>query len=122
MYSNSDIEDITFMAIDTKFDAIENEDKRKEKTDSKEEENVEIDGEVDLEEELICALSEIKKVKKKNLKQKEQLQKYEEGDHDSKTKISQSLEEIENTIIGIKVQLKEEKSKEEVVRIHPKEK
>ena len=56
--------------------------------DSKEEENVEIDAKVDIEEEVICALSEIKKFKKKNLKQKEQLQKYEEEDRDSKAKIS----------------------------------
>ena len=55
--------------------------------DSKEEENVETDGEVDLEEELIYALSKIKKLRKMNLKQKEQLQKYEEEDHDSKSKM-----------------------------------
>lgn len=54
------------MAIDTKFDAFKNEDKGKEKMDSKEEENVETDRDVDLEEELICALSKIKKLKKKN--------------------------------------------------------
>jgi hypothetical protein len=47
---------------------------------------------VDFEEELICALREIKKPKKTNLKQKEQLQKYEEEDRDSKAKVSQSLE------------------------------
>ena len=66
---NSDREEFLFMAIDSKFGAIENEYKGKEKKDSKEEEIVEIDGEVDLEEGLICALSEIKKLKKKNLKQ-----------------------------------------------------
>jgi hypothetical protein len=36
---------------------------------------------VDLEEELMCALSKINNLRKNNLKQKEQLQKYEE-DHD----------------------------------------
>jgi hypothetical protein len=61
--------------------------------DSEEEENVETNGEVDLEEELMCALSEIKKLRKMNLKQKEKLQKYEEEDRDSKSKMSQSLEE-----------------------------
>jgi hypothetical protein len=37
-----------------------------------------------LEEELIWALSEINKLKKKNLKQKEKLHKYEEEDRDVK--------------------------------------
>jgi hypothetical protein len=46
--------------------------------DSEEEENNETNGEVNLEEELIYALSKIKKLRKNNLKQKEQLQKYEE--------------------------------------------
>ena len=48
---------------------------------------------MDLKEEIICSLSDIKRLKKKNLKQKEKLHKYEEEDHDSKAKISQSLEE-----------------------------
>lgn len=48
---------------------------------------------MDLEEELICCLREIKKIKKKYLKQKKQFLKYEEEDQDSKMKISQSLEE-----------------------------
>jgi hypothetical protein len=64
-----------------------------------------IDVEVDLEEELICALSKIKKLKKNNLKQNKKLQKYEEEDHDAKEKMSQSLEEIEKTIINLKIQL-----------------
>jgi hypothetical protein len=58
------------MAIETNID----EEKGKEMMDSEEEENVETDGEVDLEEELMCALREIKKLRKKNLKQKEKLQ------------------------------------------------
>jgi hypothetical protein len=61
--------------------------------DLEEEENTETYGEVDIEEELICSLSEIKKLMKNNLKQKEQLQKYEEEDHDSKAKMSKILEE-----------------------------
>lgn len=68
---DSDREDILFMAINTKFDSIENEYQGKEKMNSKEVEIVETDGEVDLEEELIFALSEIKKLKKKDLKQKD---------------------------------------------------
>jgi hypothetical protein len=61
--------------------------------DSDEEENAKIDGEVDVEEELMCPLSGIKKLRKKNLKQKDQLHKYEKEDRDSKAKMSQSLEE-----------------------------
>jgi len=75
--------------------------------DSKEEENIETNGEVDLAKELICSLSKIKKLKKMNLKKNEQLQKYEEEERDSKAKMSQSLEEIENTIMNLKVQLQE---------------
>jgi hypothetical protein len=40
--------------------------------DLEEEQNAETCAKVDLEEELICALSEMKKLQKKNLKQKEQ--------------------------------------------------
>lgn len=52
--------------------------------DSKEEKIVKMDAEVDPEKELTCVLSAIKKLKKRNLKQK--LQKYEEVDHDSREK------------------------------------
>jgi hypothetical protein len=89
----------------------------KEMMDSEEEEKTKTDGEVDLEEELICALSEIKKLRKNNLKQKKQLRKYEEKDTNSKTKMSQSLEELENIIISLKNQLEEARRIEEVVRI-----
>ena len=44
------------------------------------------------------------------------MQEYEEEDHDSKVKISQSPEEIEKTIIGLKIQLEEAKGTKEVVR------
>jgi hypothetical protein len=70
-----------------------------------------------LEEELMCALSEIKKIRKNNLIQKEKLQKSEEEDHDSKYKLSESLEEKKNTIMNLDVQLEEARMMEEVVRI-----
>jgi hypothetical protein len=79
-------------------------------------------GEVDLEEELIYALSEIRKLKKKKLKQKEQLHKYQEEDRDSKAKMSQILEELEKIIISLKVHIEEERRIEQVVRIKLKEK
>jgi hypothetical protein len=84
--------------------------------------NVEKYGEVGLQEELICTLDKIKKLKKNNLKQKDQLQKYEEDEHDSKAKMSQSLEEIEKAIMNPNFQLEEEIMIEEVVRIQLKEK
>jgi hypothetical protein len=64
---------------------------------------------VDLEEEFMCVLSEIKNRRKNNLKQKEKLQKYEEEDRDLKPKMSKSLEESKNIIISLKFQLEEEK-------------
>ena len=64
-------------------------------------------GEVDLDEELKCALRKIKKTRKHN-KKKEQLQKCEVEDHDLKDKMSQSLEEIETIIKSLKDQLEEE--------------
>ena len=54
------------MAIETRI----NEGREEEITDSKEEENAETNGEVDTKEEFKCALSEIKKLRKRNLKQR----------------------------------------------------
>jgi hypothetical protein len=99
------------MEIETKID------EDKEMMDSEEEENDETNGEVDLKEELMCALSEIKKLRKKNLKQTEKLQKYEEQDHDSKSKMSQRLEESNQIIISLNFQLEEARRIKEVVRI-----
>ena len=65
----------------------------------------------------MCALREIKKSRKNNLKQKEQLQNYEEEDRDSKAKMSQNLEETKNIITILKVQLEEARMMEELVRI-----
>ena len=73
--------------------------------DSEEEEqNFKTNGEVDMEEEIKCALSKISKIGKKNLKQKEHLQKYEEEDHDSRAKMSQSLEKTKSIIMNIEFQ------------------
>jgi hypothetical protein len=74
--------------------------------DSEEEENNEIDGEVDLEEEIVCALIKIKKLRKNNLKQKEKLHKYEVEDCDSKAKMSQSLEELEKNYHKPKISIR----------------
>jgi hypothetical protein len=85
----SDREETLFMAIKKNIDEY----KGIETMDSEEEKNDEINGEVDLEEELMCAFSKIKKLRKKKFKQKEQLKKYEEEDRDLKAKMSEILEE-----------------------------
>jgi hypothetical protein len=94
-------EETLFMEIETKI----YEGKGIETMDLEEEENRKIDGEVDLEEELMHALSEIKKLREKILKQKEYMEKFEEEHHDSKAKMSERLEETKNTIMNLKVQL-----------------
>jgi hypothetical protein len=54
------------MAIETNIDK----DKEKKAMDSKEHENVEIDGIVDIEEEIMCDSIEIKKIRKMNSKKR----------------------------------------------------
>ncbi|KAH9327716.1 hypothetical protein KI387_007894, partial [Taxus chinensis] len=84
--SEGDIEELLFMTLeDGKVEA---------------EDAVDEEGEVNLEEELICALGEIKRLKKKTVKQKVQFQEYEEA--------KQNLhadKEHENTIVDLKTQL-----------------
>jgi hypothetical protein len=73
------------------IDTLQHEYKGKEMMNSKEEQNDETDAEVDLKEELICALNKIKKLNKNNLKQKELQQKYKEEDCDAKKKCHKAL-------------------------------
>jgi hypothetical protein len=68
---------------------------------------------VNLEEKLVSALEKIDRLRGKNKKKKEQLQKYEKKDHD--------LDETKKTVIILKTQLEEEKMIEEVVRNQLKE-
>ncbi|KAH9293136.1 hypothetical protein KI387_041660 [Taxus chinensis] len=99
--SDSDNEEILFMAI---------------KDDLERDEDMEEKGEVNLEEELICALGELKALKKKNQKQKLQILKYEEEDRNFEAKISQSLEESGKMIVDLKTQIEEAKRVEEELR------
>lgn len=64
--SNGDREETLLMAIEAEIDALEDEDKAKEKMDSKEGGIVVVNGKVDLKE-LMCAFRKIKKLKKINL-------------------------------------------------------
>jgi len=91
------------MTLETHSDERENR-----RTYSREEGNSEIEVEEDLEAELISALEEIDRLKEKNTKHKNELQKYEEEEHD--------LEETKKIIIILKTQLEEAKRIEEVVR------
>jgi hypothetical protein len=69
---------------------------------------------VNLEVELVSVLEELGRLKEKNIKQKEQLQKHEKKDRD--------LEVIEKTIIILNTKLEEAKRIEEVVRSQLKQK
>jgi hypothetical protein len=69
---------------------------------------------VNLEAKLVSALEEINKLRGKNIKLKEKLQKHVKKDHD--------LEETKNTSIILKTRLEEAKMIEEVLRIQLKEK
>lgn len=80
------------LAIETKEDISKNEDKEHEEYEDKE-------GEVYLEEELICALNEIKELKNKNTLLEEKLNGSEGEIHIKSTKID------EKTIIGLKAQI-----------------
>ena len=86
------------LAKDTKDGISKNEDKEHEEYEDKE-------GEVYLEEELMCGLNKIKNLMKMNLKQKKQLQTHEEEDYDSKSKIYQTIKEIKNIIMNLNAQL-----------------
>jgi hypothetical protein len=63
-------------------------------------EDLDEEGDVNLEFELICALSELKKIRKRNESLKEQLRKSKEEHHDSNG---------ETKIICLKIQSEEEK-------------
>jgi hypothetical protein len=108
---SDDKEESLSITMETKPIDEENEDNQKENQISEEED---IDGEVNLEAELISALEEIDRLREENIKQKKQLQKHEKKDHD--------LEETKKTIIILKTQLEEAKRIEEVVRSQLKEK
>jgi hypothetical protein len=67
---------------------------------------------VDLEEELINALSEIKRERKKNKSLKEELIKLKEGSQNP----NKNFEEVQQIIINLKVQLEEAKVIEETLK------
>ena len=73
---------------------------------SQDEENLEVERGVDLEEELICALNELRKFKRKNL------QVHEKEYQKSTKEVSYSIKEQEQIIIELKTQLHKAKRNE----------
>jgi hypothetical protein len=79
------------------------------------EEKSEVEGEVNLEEELISSLEELRKYKKKNKSLKEQLVEYEEKQKSREKEVSKNIKELEQIIIELKTELQETKRIEEVI-------
>jgi hypothetical protein len=92
--SDSDSERVLFMAMETQEETLEND-----------KENYEEEGEVDLEAELISALSDLRRERKKNKSLKEELIKLKEGSQNP----NKNFEEVQQIIINLKVQLEEAK-------------
>jgi hypothetical protein len=80
-----------------------------------EEENSEVEGEVDLEVELISALDELRKYKRKNKSLREQLSEYEEAHKSREREVSKTIKETGKVINDLKTQLQEAKRIEEVI-------
>lgn len=99
--SDSDSEKVLFMEKDTK-EILDNH------------EGFESEGEVDLEEDIISALSELKKERKKNKKLKEELRKIKESIQDPG--------ETKKAFKDIKVKMEEANRTEETLRTHVEEK
>jgi hypothetical protein len=77
--------------------------------------NSEDEGEVNLEEEFINALEELRKYKKKNKSLREQLSEYEEAQKSREREVSKTIKETGKVINDLKTQLQEAKRIEEVI-------
>jgi hypothetical protein len=73
------------------------------------EENIEDEGEVNLEEEFISALEELRKYKNKNKSLRQQLSEYEEAQNSREREVSKTIKEIGQVINDLKTQLHEAK-------------
>jgi hypothetical protein len=101
--SEDEDSELLFMGMNTQNNNIDNE------------ENSESEGEVDLEEELISALEELRKYKKKNKLLRAQLQEFEESHQSREIDASRTIKESEQIISDLKSQLLEAKRIEEVI-------
>jgi len=102
--SDDDETKLLFMGIETKNKFVDNN-----------EENYEVEGELDLEGELISALEELRKYKKKNKSLREQLLEYEGKQKSREKEVSITIEESEQIFIELKTQLQESKIIQEVI-------
>jgi hypothetical protein len=104
-----------FMGIETQNNHTKN-------TFDIEEENSEVEGEVDLEAELISALDELRKYKKKNKLLRGQLLEFEQAQQTREKEVSKTIKESEKIIIDLKTQLQEVKRNKEILNEQFKEK
>jgi chromosome segregation ATPase len=105
--SDSDSRRVLFMALETQEETTENN-----------EGDYEEEGEVNLEEELISALSDLRIARKKNKSLKEELSKLKEGFQNPR----KNSEEAKQTIIDLRIQLEEAKVIEETLKRQLEEK
>jgi hypothetical protein len=99
--SDNDSRIVLFMALETL-----------EETNENNEGDYEEEGEVNLEPELISALSDLRIARKKNNSLKEELSKIKEGFRNP----SKNSKEVKHTIIGLRIQLEESKVIEETLK------
>jgi hypothetical protein len=102
--SEDDETKLLFMGIETQNNVVDDN-----------EENSEVEGEVYLEGELISALEELRKYKKKNKSLREQLLEHEEKQKSREKEVLITIKESEQIIIDLKTQLQEAKRIEEVI-------
>jgi hypothetical protein len=105
--SDNDSRRVLFMALETQEETTENN-----------EGDYEEEGEVNLEEELISALSDLRIERKKNKSLKEELSKLKEGFQNPR----KNSEEAKKTIIDLRIQLEESKVIEETLKRQLEEK
>jgi chromosome segregation ATPase len=114
--SEDDDTKVLFMGIETQTDTTED-------NNYENEEIPEVEGEVDLEGELISALEELRRYRRKNKSLKEQLLDYKEEQKSREEEVSKSIKKTEQIIVDLKTQLQEAKRIEEILskRLNDKE-
>jgi hypothetical protein len=96
------------MGIETQYNNTKN-------TFEIEEKNFEVEGEVDLEVEIISALDELIKYKKKNMLLIGQLLEFEQEQQTREKGVSKYIKESDQIIIDLKIQLQEVKRNKEIL-------
>jgi hypothetical protein len=107
MSEDDDIE-VLFMGIETQTNTTED-------NNYENEEIPEVEGEFDLEGELISALEELRRYRRKNKSLKEQLLDYKEEQKSREEEVSKSIKKTKQIIVDLKTQLQEAKRIEEIL-------